>query len=64
MLSLQASTYAMFLVATLTGAAILAREAASGTGAGRWYIVHQALNDQGQSLNIGPAAQTVLLKVY
>jgi hypothetical protein len=62
MMSRQASTYAMFLVATLMVAAILATEAASGTGAGRWYIVHRALDDQGQSLNIGPAAQTIALK--
>jgi hypothetical protein len=62
MMSQQASTYAIVVLGTLIAAAILAREANSATGAARWYIVHQALNGQSNSLNIGPAAQTVSLK--
>jgi hypothetical protein len=51
----------MVVLATLLVAGICAREADSGTGAARWYIVHQALNGQGNSLNVGPRAQTVSL---
>ena len=51
---------AMLMAVALTSAS--AKEVGRESPAVRWYLVHKALNDQLDSLNIGDEAQTVSLR--
>ncbi len=50
----------MLMAVTLTSAS--AKEVGKGSPAVRWYLVHQALSEQSNSLNISDEAQTVSLR--
>lgn len=51
---------AMLLAVVMTSAS--AKEVGGQRPAVRWYLVHQALSEQSNSLNIGDEAQTVSLR--